>query len=275
MIATNLLTGHQQVPMRSARGNGGMGRRELLAATAAAGAVGLAGCLGGDGAVGEPVIGSDRIDEWELLDSTEGLAFAADAGPITFEAHQHTVLYERSDVAAALSETFGTDASAVLFFASRIDLRPGVDRLPFGIARDRIVSEVVSSADETFRSELRESGLEDVRHEETGSIDIESGHTATRLRYSARVEMDGEVERPENSTESLTGTVVLEAQLAVWHDGENVLVAGAAYPTERITDTFEATGIPGDSEELLENDALATDPEEFAEEAETLLVSVA
>lgn len=111
-------------------------RRRLLAGGAAVAVAGLAGCLGTrDGPVPEPRVTSDRIDDgWRLLDESESTVFEQSYGPVTVTALEHTRIYEYVSVAEALSEAFGASGSPVVFFATRIDIRPAIDSLPAGSA---------------------------------------------------------------------------------------------------------------------------------------------
>ena len=259
-------------------------RRRLLATSAAAGAVATAGCLGTrDGDVPDPSVVDQRIDDgWRLIDESDGLVFEESFGPVTIQALERTDVYEYVDVAEALAEAFGVSGSPVLFFASRIDLRPAIDQLPGGIGRGRLMEEVRPAAEAAFRDQLRESGLEDVELEETETVTVTSGFEATAFRFTARFPMEGEMESPVGGTESVDGVLDLEARLAVWHDGTDVLLSGGAYPTEPISDVIDRSLTDAlDADDVIEEtldeetaDVLATDPETFAEAVDALLVSV-
>ncbi|GAB6879549.1 hypothetical protein JCM17823_18230 [Halorubrum gandharaense] len=259
-------------------------RRRLLATSAAAGTVATAGCLGTrDGAVPGPSVVDQRIDDgWRLLEESDGVVFEESFGPVTIRALERTDLYEYVDVAEALADAFGVEGSPVLFFASRIDMRPAIDQLPGGIGRGRLMEEVQPAAEAAFRDQLRESGLESVELEETEEVTVASGHEATAFRFTARFPLDGEMELPVGGTESVEGVIDLEARLAVWHDGTDVLLSGGAYPTEPISDAIDRSLSDAlDADDVIEEtldeetaDVLATDPETFAEAVDALLVSV-
>lgn len=258
--------------------NDGVTRRRLLATGAAAGAVGLAGCLGGrDGEVPEPIVTSDRFDDgWRRIDASASTVFEEAFGPVTVRALERSIVYEYVDVAEAVAETFDAEGSPVLFFASRIDLRPPLDGLPFGVGRNRIMAEVTAAAEGAFRQQLRESGLESVELRERRTIEVAGGFEATEFVFGASFPVAGEIELPVGGTEEASGTVEMEARLAVWHDGTDVMISGGAYPTQRFTDVIDDAlpdGAP-DATEIVDDDALAADPETFAEEVEALIVAV-
>jgi hypothetical protein len=215
----------------------GTTRRRLLAAGASAGALGLAGCLGGrDGPVPEPNVSSDRIDDgWRLLDESESTVFERAYGPVTVRALERTLIYEYVSVAEALDETLDASGSPVVFFATRIDLRPALDSLPAGIGRDRLMSEVETAAVDAFRAQLRNAGIEDLEEVDEGTTTVTGGHTATAWRFEGQFALDGELPLPDGSTTAVDESVDVTARLAVWHDGTDVLVAGGAFPSEAVT----------------------------------------
>jgi hypothetical protein len=262
----------------------GVTRRRLLAGGAAVGVAGLAGCLGGrDGAVPAPEVTSDRIEDgWRLRDESAGAIVERSYGPVTVSALEHTRIYEYAPVAEALSEAFGASGSPVVFFATRIDIRPAIDALPAGIGRDRLMAEVESAAVDAFRSQLNANGIEDVEVVDEGISTVQSGHTATTWRLEGEFAVDGEVALPTGSTASLDEPVPIGSRLGVWHDGTDVIVAGGAYPAESLTETVDGA-LPDaiDAETAIEAvadaeaaDALATEPGTFDEDVSLLLISV-
>jgi len=263
----------------------GLTRRRLLAGGASVGAVGLAGCLGTrDGPVPEPTVTSDRIDDgWRLVEESQGTVFEESYGPVTVRALEATQVYEYVDVAEALAETFDADGSPVIFFATRIDLRPALDNLPGGVGRDRLMTEVESAASDAFRAQLRESGIENVAIVDEGITTVTGGHTATAWVLEGEFAFDGEVPLPDGSTGDVSERVEIRARLAVWHDGTDVLVSGGAFPTEPLSEVID-DAVPDllDGDEVLDEitdeetkEALETEPETFDEEISALIVSVA
>lgn len=258
----------------------GMTRRRLLAAGATVGMASTAGCLGTrDGSVPEPTVTDDRIDDgWRLVDETDSVVFEESFGPVTVRALERTLVYEHVDLAETLAESLDAEGSPVIFFAARIDLRPAIDGLPGGVGRGRLMDEVRPAARAAFREQLATSGLEDVDHEETDTVDVSSGHEATAYRFTARFDLEGETSLPDGSTEPVAEVVEMEARLAVWHDGTDVLLAGGAYPTEPISEVFDdAMPEVVTLEDLFADDeveTLETEPETYAEEIDALLVSV-
>lgn len=177
---------------------------------------------------------------------------------------------------AALAETFGSvGASPVTAFFSRLDLRPGIDRLPFGIARERVMDEIRSGADAEFRATVGSWGVTDVRRRGKNTLDIESGHTARVFQYDALFPMDDDLHTGDGTSEPITGTLALAPRLAVWHDGRNVLLAGGVSPSEPVAEAIMAA-VPSDvtpAQPPNENETLSADPETFLEAIETLMVT--
>ncbi|MFW6317050.1 MAG: hypothetical protein ACOC06_01095 [Halorubrum sp.] len=260
-------------------------RRRALAAAASAATVALAGCLGTrDGPVPEPTVTSDRIDDgWRLLDESERTVFEQTYGPVTVRALERTLIYEYVSVADALDETFGASGSPVVFFATRIDLRPALDGLPGGVGRDRVMAEVETAAVDAFRAQLRDAGIENLEAVDEGTTTVTGGHAATAWRFEGEFALEGEVSLSDGSTTTVDEPVGVTARLAVWHDGTDVLVAGGAFPSEAVTEVIgDAVSGPVDGETLVESlagaesaEALSTDPAAFDEELSALIVSVA
>ena len=259
-------------------------RRRLLAGGAAIGTVGLAGCLGGrDGPVPEPEVTSDRIEDWRQIDESESTAFEQSYGPVTVRALERTRIFEYAPVADALAETVDASGSPVLFFATRIDLRPAIDQLPAGVGRDRVMTEVETAATDAFRAQLRTAGIENVEVAEEMTTTVRSGYTATAWRLTGEYPIDGGIPLPDGSTTDVEGVLDIGARLGVWHDGTDVLVAGGAYPTEPLIGVLdEALPDSIDAETVVRQiagaetaETLATDPANFDEDVSQLLISVA
>ncbi|TKX71715.1 hypothetical protein [Halorubrum sp. GN11GM_10-3_MGM] len=258
-------------------------RRRLLAGGAAVGVAGLAGCLGGrDGPVPEPDVTSDRIEDWRQTDGSESTVFEQSYGPVTVRAREHTRIFEYAPVADALAETVDASGSPVVFFATRIDLRPAVDQLPAGVGRDRLMSEVEAAATDAFRAQLRNAGIENVAIADEGITTVRSGHTATAWRLTGEYAVDGAIPLPTGSTAEIDRPLQIGARLGVWHDGTDVIVAGGAYPTDPLLDVFDAA-LPDsvDAERAVTQladaetaEVLATDPAAYDEDVSQLLISV-
>ncbi|TKX43381.1 MULTISPECIES: hypothetical protein [unclassified Halorubrum] len=259
-------------------------RRRLLAGGAAVGVAGLAGCLGGrDGPVPAPEVTSDRIEDWRRTDASEGTASEQSYGPVTVRALERTRIFEYAPVADALAEIVDADGSPVVFFATRVDLRPAIDRLPGEVGRDRVMSEVETAAVDAFRTRLRNAGIEDVQVADEGITTVRSGHTATAWRLTGAYAIDGAIPLPNGTTAEIDRRLEIGARLGVWHDGTDVIVSGGAYPTERLTAVLDES-LPDavDAETVVRRvadaetaEALATDPAEFDIEVSQLLISVA
>ena len=258
-----------------------LSRRRLLASAAAIGTVGLAGCLGTrEGEVPAPIVTSDRIDDgWRLVEEMSETVFSQDVGPVTVEAHARSVVYEYASVADALAETLDESGSPVLFFTVRIDLRPAVDGLPFGLGRAQLMDEVEPAAEEAFRQLLKDGGIENVQTAATSEIDVDAGHQATEFLFTGNFPVAGTLDLGAGLTGSIDDEFEIESRLAIWHDGTDVLLAGGAYPIEPLEAVFEdAIGdAPVDLAELVGDDHSATlsqDPGTYAVDVELLLRSV-
>ena len=256
-------------------------RRRLLATGAAAGVLATAGCLGTrEGEVPEPVVTDDSIEEdWRLVDESDSVAFEETFGPVTVSALERTVVYEYVDMAEAIADGFDADGSPVTFFAARIDLRPALDRLPGGFGRDRLMDEVRTAAEAAFRDQLRGSGVSDVERVDSGEITVDGGHTAATSEFVARFGIDWEIPLSDGST-TIDDVVEMNARLAVWHDGTDVLMSGGAHPTEPLSNVIDRSiDGPVDAEavlgELVEDpDVLSADPTLFADAVEALIPAV-
>ena len=258
-----------------------LSRRRLLASAAAIGTVGLAGCLGTrEGEVPAPVVTNPRIDDgWRLVEEMSETVFSQDVGPVTVEAHARSVVYEYASVADALAEALDASGSPVLFFTVRIDLRPAVDGLPFGLGRTQLMEEIEPAAAEAFRQLLRDGGIENVQTVATSEIDIDAGHQATEFLFTGNFPVTGTMDLGAGLTGSIADEFEIESRLAIWHDGTDLLLAGGAYPTRPMDAVFEnAIGdAPVALAELVgesHSTTLAQDPETYAAEIELLLRSV-
>ena len=259
-----------------------LSRRRLLTSGVAAGTLATAGCLGTrDGEVPEPVVTHDSIDrDWRLVDTTDGIVFEESYGLVTVRALERTAVYEYVDIAAAVADTLDADGSPVVFFATRIDLRPAIDRLPAGVGRGRLMTEVQTAAKTAFRAQLRESGVTDIEEVDTGETTTEGGHTATTTSFRAGFGLEWEVPLADGSTTTAADVAEMAARLAVWHDGTDVLLSGGAHPTEPLSAVVErGLDAPADADAVVDelvdgSEALATEPEAFAEAVEALIPAV-
>lgn len=257
-------------------------RRRLLASGATVGLIATAGCLGTrEGDVPEPVVTHESVEEdWRLVDSSDSVAFEEDVGPVTVRALERTVVYEYVDMAEAAADAFDADGSPVTFFAARIDLRPALDQLPGGFGRDRLMEEVRAAAEAAFRSQLAGSGVSDVERTGSGETSVESGHTATTSEFVARFDIGGDVPLPDGGTTTIDGTAEMNARLAVWHDGTDVLISGGAHPAEPLSDVIDRSiDAPVDGETLIDetvddSDVLTAEPSRFEDAVDALIPSV-
>ncbi len=143
-----------------------------------------------------PIVPADRLDRWRRVERTTEQPFAA--GPVSVTAG--TVRYERSD----------RDEPRPFFFASRLRIRPG------GTPNPALTRLVENRARAGFRERLADRDMEEIetRGERSIRVDDPDASTATLVTYRASCV------RP-------TGSVPVEALLAVWEAGEYLLAGGA------------------------------------------------
>lgn len=226
-----------------------MERRQLLLGGAAAGAAGIAGCVGAaalggwfrrDESLREPVITSDVLDEgWELVEATEDEVFEQEIGPVTVTVRESRVMYEnvalREDVREKTLES--VDSQLTMAFVTAIELSPALDQTPAGIGRGDLMDEISQTAQIEFENELIANGLDDVERVRTDEWDTFAGHRARLFEYGASfpVEPISFDVAGETSVEIDGTDLDVAGWLSVWHDGTFAYIAGGAHPDENFS----------------------------------------
>ena len=260
-------------------------RQALLSGTALAGITSVAGCStptqqseSDASDVSPPEITSQRIDRdgWKLRERLSQKLLERDLAVTTIEGYGHTAIYEDTALRQELKEgTLGNfDQPIMLFFATRVALSPALDQLPLDVGRAEVVDQARAQAESQFNDRLANNGLTNVRRTGTQSLDIDTGETAELINYAADFEYDSiSVPLPNGDQLSLDdGTLTIGGYLAVWHNDENVMVAGGAFPA----DTFDKT-VEKDLTEMISVTVdvdLGLTPDAYGEELLDLIRSV-
>lgn len=216
-----------------------MDRRTYLNATAGIATgltVGLAGCSRALGTVPPPTVPKSKRDKygWKRIDSQQLTLFEDQYANVTVGAKAHTLVYENVGLRAELKEkTMGqVDTTVSMFSATHIDLNPNLDNLP--VAKQEILNRTETNAREQFESQMEQQGLQNVEQADTGSLEIDTGETASLTRYTAEFPIESfEFELTSEKTLTIEGkSLAIAGDVAVWHHDDYVVVAGGAYPAE-------------------------------------------
>ena len=221
-----------------------MNRRRFLGAAGVVGLGALAGCSGAVGSVAPPNVPEDQISDggWTQTDESEETVFEQSYGPATITGKSTTVTYEDEALATTVREkTLGQiDGTLALYSASHINFSPDLNNLPGGVGRAELLSEVESAAKSQFEQQMRDNGLENVTETGEESFETESGASPGITTFSAEYPV-GTLEYDAGG-EAFTvdaGAIEVAGDLAVWNEGDYVVVAGGAYPGENFTTTTE------------------------------------
>lgn len=254
-----------------------MKRRAVLATGATAAAVGLSGCLSRGGDFTDPTVDHDAIGtDWEEVNSNEGVVFEDAYGPITVTAREHRVMYENVALREEVREKTldGLDAQLSLVFATRIDISPAADKLPFGAGRKELMDQIESVGRQQFEQQLRANDLEDVEEADTEEWTAAGGHTGTLTEYEAAFAVeDMTFDLVGDSSLTIEGTDMdVSGWLAAWHDGDYPMLAGGLHPAENFSRTIEET--LSDAIDLTLRIDLGLEPEAYREEVRDVIASV-
>ena len=253
-----------------------MRRRAFLGTAGIAGLGALAGCSTAVGSVAPPSVPKQTLSNggWVQTDTTEQTVFEKSYGPVTVTAKSTTVTYTDAELAKSVEEkTLGRiEGDLSIFAASHINFAPDLNNLPAGVGRKEILERTEAAAREQFEDRMRDAGLEDVT--KTGEEDFrtDSGANASLTTYESAFPV--EEMTYEAGGETLTidvGAISVAGDLAVWNEGDYVVVAGGAYPAENVATTT--------TEELSEaisvtvNIDLGFTPEAYREEVRGLVAA--
>jgi hypothetical protein len=221
-----------------------MNRRRFLGAAGVAGLGAVAGCMNALGTVAPPDVPEQQLEDggWEQTDRTEQTVFEQEYGPVTVTGKSTTLTFEDTQLAQSVTEkTLGQiEGTLAMYSASHINFSPDLNNLPGGVGREEVLERVDTAANEQFRQRMRDNGLENVTKTGTQRFQTDSGADAGLTTYSAEYPV-GELTY-ETGSESFTidvGAIEVAGDLAVWNEGDYVVVAGGAYPFENFTKTTQ------------------------------------
>ena len=199
-------------------------------------------------------------DGWVQTDQAKEVLSRSQVGPVTVTAIGNRLNFgdqglldavRNSDVTLEIAgqratRTLGEVAPdaiqqhLAIFVATRIDLGPDVDNAPFGLGRAQVMDQVESTAERSFVQTMRDAGLENVRRTDEGSLDIQTGETATYKGYAGAVPFQGGTftESGEEFTIPAT-TLEMAGHLAVWHHEDWVMIGAGAHPAANYAPTFD------------------------------------
>lgn len=225
-------------------------RRGVLASVGGVSASLLAGCASpsstrGTTNVDGPSVPSTKLEEngWKRTAQRQRHVFDESyfGGAITVSADQHTVVYEDRRLRETVKKrTLGKlDTSLKLFFSTRVGIEPGLEDLPFGLGVSQVVDRASSSAKRSFERRLADAGLSDVSERRTTDLDIDTGETAKLVEYAAAYDYDAiPVPVPRSDDVVIpSGSLPVTGLLAVWRRGDDVLIAGGAFPAQDFEET--------------------------------------
>lgn len=233
-----------------------MKRRDFVRTAAGTAAVtALAGCSTSTGTSDEaaadvpaPVPSEELLNEggWSEVASTTERILDRDllGGRVHVTADTHSKYYEDAALRSEMKEkTMGHfDAPLSAFSANRIALDPSPADLPFGMGVKEVLGKITEQVRTQFKSRLKDSNIENVRKTGEREISVATGGKATLTEFAAEYNYSKmEVPIPgRDGSQPLTiesGTLEINALLAVWRNDEYVMVAGGAHPAENFTET--------------------------------------
>ncbi|WP_336036141.1 hypothetical protein [Halobacterium yunchengense] len=253
-----------------------MERRRFLGVAGAAGLGALAGCTSALGTVAPPDVPQDQLDEggWTRTDRSEDTVFEESYGPVDVVAKSTTLTFEDEQLAAEVTEkTLGQiEGRLAIYAASHINFSPDLNNLPGNVGREEVVGEVEAAARDQFEQRMRDNGLENVRETGEEAFQTDSGKSPGVTTYEATFPV-GDIEYDAGGeTMSIdVGDIAVAGDLAVWNEGDYVVVAGGAYPAENYATT--------ETEELSEAITVTVDvdlgltPDEYRSEVRGLMAA--
>ncbi len=254
-----------------------MDRRKFLGATAAAaGATSLAGCSTAVGAIPRPEVPQSKLSDggWEKVDDEHRTVFEQDFSGVTVTAKAHSVTYQDAVLQREIQDKTLEQVSGqfALFSATRIDMAPDLDDLPVG--KGRILDQTEESAREQFVAQMENAGLSNVQRSDTGTLTVDTGEDARLTTYEATfpVPTMSFPVTEDRTMEIEGGDIRVRGDLAVWHHGDFVLIAGGAHPDENF-----ARDVSRELSEAIEVSVsidLGLTPGEYEEEMRGLITAV-
>lgn len=247
-----------------------LSRRTLLGGVGAAALAGLAGCTGSTPPL-EPEVPQAALDSdgWtQVANVDESFTEEVTVSGITQTVHADTKtdVYRNDRPVTTAADSLGVEPSALggtsnsdtgddsatadddgfrlppaQFVASKARTDPPVSRL-LGLS-ETLLTRFLDRAEDQAKSQLRESGFENVQRVDSGTLSIDAAGEARHRRYTADYpypETTVEYQGRDVTVES--GTFTVEAQLSVWPYDGLLAAAGGAYPGEEGSLTLSAAG---------------------------------
>ena len=219
-----------------------MNRRRFLGGAGVVGLGALAGCTNALGSVAPPQVPDQQLEDggWEQTDRSEETVLDESYGPVNVTAKSTTLTFSDTALAAEVSEKTldRIDGTLAIFAASHINFDPNLNNLPAGVGTEEVVSETESQARRQFEQRMRDQGLENVERVGEEEFSTDSGKSPGLATYRGEFPV-GTIEF-EASSETFTldvDTIEVAGDLAVWNQGDFVVVAGGAYPAENFAET--------------------------------------
>ncbi|MCG1004136.1 MULTISPECIES: DUF6517 family protein [Halobacterium] len=221
-----------------------MNRRRFLGTAGVVGLGALAGCSGAVGSVAPPSVPADQLSEggWTQTDQSEETVFEQSYGPVTVTGKSTTVTYEDEALAADVREkTLGQiDGTLAIYSASHINFSPDLNNLPGGAGLSELLSEVESAAEAQFEQRMRDTGLENVTKTGEAEFQTDSGASPGITTFTADYPVGTLAYDAGGETFTIeAGAIEVAGDLAVWNEGDYVVVAGGAYPGQNFATTTQ------------------------------------
>jgi len=253
-----------------------MNRRRFLGGAGVVGLGALAGCTNALGSVAPPQVPDDQLSEggWEQTDRAEQTVLDESYGPVNVTAKSTTLTFSDTALAAEVSEKTldRIDGTLAIFAASHINFDPNLNNLPGGVGRKEVVGETETQARAQFEQRMRDQGLENVERVGEEEFTTDSGKSPGLATYRAEFPVDTIEFDASGETFTLDAdTIAVAGDLAVWNEGDYVVVAGGAYPAENFAETV--------SRDLSDAIAVTVDidlgltPDEYREEVRSLMAA--
>lgn len=221
-----------------------MDRRRFLGVAGVAGIGALAGCTGALGTVAPPQVPQDQLDEggWTQTDRSEDTVFEQSYGPVDVTAKSTALTFEDERLAADVKEKTldQIEGRLAIYSASHINFSPDLNNLPGSVGREEVIAEVETAAREQFKQRMETNGLENVQETGEEPFETDTGKSPGVTTYSAEFPVGSISYDTGGETLAIdVGSIAVAGDLAVWNEGDYVVVAGGAYPAENFAKTTE------------------------------------
>jgi len=253
-----------------------MDRRRFIGGVGAVGLGALAGCTNALGTVAPPEVPESQLEEggWERSDRTEETVLDQSYGPINVTAKSTTLTYSDTALATEIEEkTLGRiDGTLAIYAASHINFDPNLNNLPGDVGRKEVVNEVATQARSQFAQRMRDQGLENVEEVGEAEFTTDSGKSPGLATYRGEFPVGTLEFDADGETFTLdVDTIEVAGDLAVWNEGDFVVVAGGAYPAENYADTVSRD--LSDAIDVTVDVDLGLTPDEYRTEVRDLMAA--